>query len=137
VNNSIQIAALSGVDVRLMVPSRSDSRLSDLSTSSYLGHILEAGVKVYRYKKGFLHSKAIVIDDYVSIVGSANLDERSFNQNFESNAFIYENATAEHLRGLFERDMENSEELTLEMWTNRKRTLKLKESFARLFSPLM
>lgn len=137
VNNSIQIAALSGVDVRLMVPTKSDSHLSDLSTSSYLGHILEAGVKVYRYKKGFLHSKAIVIDDYVSIIGSANLDERSFNQNFEANAFIYETATAQHLRNLFERDMQNSEELTLEMWTNRKRTLKLKESFARLFSPLM
>jgi len=136
-NNSIQMAAMSGVDIRLMVPTRSDSRLSDYCTWSYLGHILEAGVRVYRYKKGFLHSKAIVIDDYVSVVGSANLDERSFNQNFEANAFIFDEATALHLKQLFERDVENSEEITLDIWNNRKRTQKLKESFARLFSPLM
>jgi len=136
-NNCIQMAAMSGVDVRLMIPTRSDSRLSDYCTWSYLGHILEAGVRVYRYKKGFLHSKAIVIDDYVSIVGSANLDERSFNQNFEANAFIYEESTSLHLKQLFERDVENSEEITLNVWNSRKRTQKLKESFARLFSPLM
>jgi cardiolipin synthase len=76
------MAALSGIDIRLMIPTRSDSRLSDLCTWSYLGHVMEAGVRVFRYREGFLHSKAIVIDDYVSIVGSANLDERSFNQNF-------------------------------------------------------
>lgn len=136
-NNCIQMAAMSGVDIRLMIPTRSDSRLSDYCTWSYLGHVLEAGVRIYRYKEGFLHSKAIVIDDYVSIVGSANLDERSFNQNFEANAFIYDETTALHLRQLFERDVENSEEITFELWNNRKRTQKLKESFARLFSPLM
>ncbi|MBV5342280.1 cardiolipin synthase, partial [bacterium] len=62
---------------------------------------------------------------------------RSFNQNFEVNAFIYDEATALHLKQLFERDVEHSEEITLELWNNRKRTQKLKESFARLFSPLM
>lgn len=137
VNNCIQMAALSGVDVRLMIPSRSDSRLSDLCTWSYLGQIMEAGVKVYQYKRGFLHSKAIVIDDFISIVGSANLDERSFNQNFEVNAFIYELETAQHLKRLFARDMKYSTRLTLSAWNNRKRSQKLKESFARLFSPLM
>lgn len=137
VNNCIQMAALSGVDIRLMIPSRSDSRLSDYCTWSYLGHILEAGVRVYRYKKGFLHSKAIVIDDYISVIGSANLDERSFNLNFEANAFIYDETTATHLKQLFERDLKNSEEITLDLWNSRKRIQKLKESFARLFSPLM
>ena len=131
------MSAMSGVDVRLMVPSRSDSRLSDACTFSYLGRLLEAGVKVYRYKKGFLHSKAIVIDDFISIVGSANLDERSFNQNFEANAFIYDSKTSAELKRLFERDINNCEILTLDAWTNRKRRQKLKESFARLFSPLM
>jgi cardiolipin synthase len=81
--------------------------------------------------------KAIVIDDYISIVGSANLDERSFNQNFEANAFIYDKKTAHKLKELFERDMENCIELTLEAWNSRQRRQKLKESFARLFSPLM
>ncbi|MDP4240258.1 MAG: cardiolipin synthase [Bacteroidota bacterium] len=133
----IQMAALSGVDVRLMIPDRSDSRLSDASTFSYLGQALEAGVRVFRYKKGFLHSKALVIDDFISIVGSCNLDERSFVQNFEANAFIYDPQTALRLKELYLNDMDNCEELTFGTWTNRKRRQKLKESFARLFSPLM
>ena len=137
VENCIQMSAMSGVDVRIMIPARSDSRLSDACTFSYMGRLLEAGVKVYRYTEGFLHSKAIVIDDFISIVGSANLDERSFNQNFEAYAFIYEEKTANRLKELFFRDMQNCEELTLEAWTNRRRRQKLKESFARLFSPLM
>jgi cardiolipin synthase A/B len=134
---SIQIAALSGVDVRLMIPVRSDSKFSDASSSSYLGQALEAGVRVFRYNNGFLHSKAMVIDDFISIVGSTNMDERSFAQNFEANAFIYDPKTAIKLKELFLEDMENCEELTLEAWTMRKRRQKLKESFARLFSPLM
>ncbi|MDR3652020.1 MAG: cardiolipin synthase [Paludibacter sp.] len=137
ITNCIKTAALSGVDVRLMIPIKSDSRLSDASTSSYLGEILEAGIRVFRYNKGFLHSKAMVIDDFISIVGSTNMDERSFDQNFEANAFIYDPKTAITLRNLFLNDAENCEELTFEMWTNRKRRQKLKESFARLFSPLM
>ncbi|MDD3079610.1 MAG: cardiolipin synthase [Paludibacter sp.] len=137
VQTCMQMASLSGVDVRLMIPEHSDSRLSDACSSSYLGQIMEAGVKVYKYHKGFLHSKAIVIDDFISIVGSANMDERSFNQNFEANAFMYDKRAAEQLRKLFEKDILNCEELTLEAWTNRKRWQKLQESFARLFSPLM
>lgn len=133
----MQIAALTGIDVRLMIPVKSDSRFSDAGTSSYLGKALEAGVKVYRYKNGFLHSKAMVIDDFISIVGSTNMDERSFAQNFEANAFIYDPVTAIKLRDLFLKDIENCEELTLDAWTNRRRRQKLKESFARLFSPLM
>jgi len=133
----IQMASLSGVEVRLMIPFRSDSRLSDASTFSFLGEALEAGVRVFHYKKGFLHSKAIVIDDSISIVGSCNLDERSFVHNFEANAFIYETKTALKLKDLFVNDMANCVEFTLEAWVNRKRRQKLKESFARLFSPLM
>ena len=133
----IQMAALSGVDVRLMIPTKSDSRISDASTTSFLGQQMEAGVRIFRYKDGFLHSKAIVIDDMISIVGSCNLDDRSFVHNFEANAFIYEKKTAVQLRELFLSDMEKCEELTLEAWTNRKRKQKLKESFARLFSPLL
>jgi cardiolipin synthase len=133
----IQMAALSGVDVRIMIPTKSDSRISDASTTSFLGQQMEAGVRVFRYKDGFLHSKAIVIDDFISIVGSCNLDDRSFVHNFETNAFIYEPKTAVQLRQLFLSDTAKCEELTLEAWTNRKRKQKLKESFARLFSPLL
>lgn len=137
IETCIQMSSMSGVDIRLMIPERSDSRLSDACTSSYLGKVLDAGVKVYSYRKGFLHSKAIVIDDLISIVGSANLDERSFNQNFEANAFIYEEDTACKLKLLFERDMVNCVQITLDVWNARTKRQKFKESFARLFSPLM
>ncbi len=134
---SIQLAAMSGVQVFLMIPSKSDAKLSDASTFSFLGTMLDAGVHVFRYMDGFLHSKAIVIDDYLSIVGSANMDERSFEQNFEANAFIYDKITASKLKELFMSDLTHCEELTIDAWNNRKRRQKLKESFARLFSPLM
>lgn len=135
--NAITIAAMSGIDVRLMIPARSDSHLSDACTFSYLGEVLDAGVKVYQYQGGFLHSKAIVVDDFISIVGSANLDERSFNQNFEANAFIYEKTTALKLKRLFLNDIKNCKEVTPADWYNRRRRQKLKESFARLFSPII
>ena len=133
----IHMAALSGLDVRLMIPVKSDSRFSDASTASYLEKALEAGVRVFMYQNGFLHSKTIVIDDFISIVGSTNMDERSFEQNFEANAFIYDNKTAFKFRNLFLKDGEQCEELRLEDWAKRKRRQKLRESFARLFSPLM
>jgi cardiolipin synthase A/B len=135
--NAVSIAALSGIDVRLMIPTASDSKLSDACTFSYLGEVLDAGVKVYQYKDGFLHSKAIVIDDFISIIGSANLDERSFNQNFEANAFIYDVETSIELKKLFIKDQDNCREITIDDWNNRKRSQKLKESFARLFSPII
>lgn len=135
--NAVIIAALSGIDIKLIIPKKSDAKLSDACTFSYLGEILEAGVKVFQYKEGFLHSKAIVIDDFVSIIGSANLDERSFNQNFEINAFIYNTKTSLELKKLFEEDLFNSKEITLSDWHNRKKHQKLKESFARLFSPIL
>jgi len=132
----VQMAALSGVDVRVMIPYRSDSGFTDASTVSYVEQLLEAGVKVLRFKEGCLHSKAIVIDDFISIIGSSNIDERSFNQNFEANAFIYETATAHQLRDLFVHDMEKCEVVVLEDWNKRSRWRKLKESVSRLFSPL-
>jgi cardiolipin synthase A/B len=135
--NAVSMAALSNVDVRLMIPTASDSKISDACTFSYLGEVLEAGVKVYQYKEGFLHSKAIVIDDFISVIGSANLDERSFNQNFEANAFIYDVETAIELKKLFVTDLNSCREITLDDWNNRKRSQKLKESFARLFSPII
>ena len=134
---AIQMAALSGVDVRLIIPVKSDSKFSDASTASYLEKTLESGVKVYRYQNGFLHSKAMVIDDFISIVGSTNLDERSFVQNFEVNAFIYDLKTASKLKELFLKDLEYCEEITIESWTARSRRQKMKESIARLFSPLL
>ena len=80
---AMQTAALAGVDVRLMLPYRADNRLTHLGSCSYLAEALRAGVKVYFYKKGFLHSKLMVSDDELSTVGSTNVDFRSFEHNFE------------------------------------------------------
>ncbi len=135
--SAIQIASLSGVDVRLMVPKRSDAVLSSAASRSYVEAVLEAGVKVYWYEAGFLHSKAIVIDDMISLVGSANMDERSANLNFELNAFIYNDETAQKLKEAFYNDMQNCSEIDIVKWHNRSSWNKLKESMARLLSPLM
>ena len=134
---AIQTASLSGVDVRLMVPVKSDAPVSDAATRTYLETVLESGARVYLYHDGFLHSKAIVIDDMVSTIGSANMDERSYNQNFEINAFIYDKQTAETLKQAFLKDMDHCSEITLDAWRARSRWERFKESIARLFSPLM
>lgn len=135
--SAIHTAALSGVDVRLLIPETSDSPLSAAATRSYITRLTEAGVRVYFYQNNFLHSKSIVIDDMVSSIGSANLDERSSNQNFELNAFIYDKDTAQKLKELFLNDLEHSREVDANKWDQRSHWEKLKESIARLFVPLL
>lgn len=136
INDALIMAALSGVDVRLMIPLKSDSIATSYSSASYLEDVLAAGVMVLNYIDGFLHSKAIVIDDFISIVGSSNLDERSFYQNFEANAFIYEKQTAIELKELFIEDSKKCVEIHFSEWKQRTAWQKFKEGFARLFSPL-
>ncbi len=135
--SALQIASLSGVDVRLLVPEKSDTHLAQMATKSYFRQILDAGVRVFLYQKAFLHSKAIVVDDMVSTVGTANMDFRSYEQNFELNAFVYDETTAKTLRQAFETDLQQSREITLDEWKQRKKKERLKDSFARLFSPIL
>lgn len=135
--SALQIASLSGVDVRLMLPQRVDTKMIQLASHSYLKHILESGVRVFFYQNNFLHSKAIVADDYVSTIGTANMDFRSYEQNFELNAFIYDKKTATSLRLAFEKDLKSCKEITLEEWKKRKKIDRLKDSVARIFSPIM
>lgn len=130
-------AALSGVDVRLMIPERSDSAISDFASSSYLGELLEAGIKVYLYKNGILHCKTLVSDDIVSSVGSANLDFRSFYYNFEITAVVYDRSTAHNLKKAFLDDEKLSRQLTLADYKSRSLLRRCAESAARLFSPLL
>lgn len=135
--SAIHTAALSGVDVRLLIPEKSDSPISAAATKSYISRLLEAGVRVYFYQNNFLHSKSIVMDDMISSIGSANLDERSSNQNFELNAFIYDKDTAITLKEHFLNDLKQSREITLNTWNQRANREKLAESIARLFVPLL
>jgi cardiolipin synthase len=134
---ALKTAALAGIEIKIILPQKSDSRTTLLSTRSYIRELLETGVKFYFYRKGFMHSKILIIDDFVSIVGSANMDFRSFEQNFEISAFIYDKKTAKELNKIFENDLSNSKTVILEEWNNRPRIEKAKESFARLISPLM
>lgn len=135
--SSLQNAALAGVDVRLMIPQRSDSVFTQFASSSYLGEILRSGVKVYLYKKGFLHAKMIVCDDELSSVGSTNIDFRSLEQNFEVNAFIYDSTCAKELKAVFLNDQKECMQLTSSMYDSRSRWHRIKESFIRLFSPIL
>ena len=134
---ALKTAALGGVDVRIILPQKSDAFISLLSTRSYIRELLEAGVKTYFYVKGFIHSKVLIIDDFVSILGSANMDFRSFEQNFEISAFIYDEKTAKELKITYDEDIKNSILITQDEWNNRSKIEKWKESFARLFGPLL
>src|SRR5690606_24078452 len=107
------------------------------ATYSHVGLLLKAGAKVYIYENGFIHAKQIVIDDQVSTVGTANIDVRSFKLNFEVNAFIYDREKSHELAEIFEQDMQNSTELTYEMYLNRSKKIKIKESISRLLSPIL
>lgn len=134
---ALQTAALSGVDVRLMLPARADNRLTHLASCSYLADVLQAGVKIYLYQKGFLHSKLMVSDDHLSTVGSTNVDFRSFEHNFEVNAFIYDMETALQMREIFLQDQRDCQQISLKTWEKRPRRQKAAESVVRLLSPLL
>lgn len=135
--NALKVAALSGVDVRLMVPDKPDHMFVYWATLSHVGELLEAGAKTYIYRNGFVHAKTMVADDHIASVGTANMDHRSFRLNFEVNAFLYNEEKAVELRKAFEKDMELSEELSLERYQKRSVVIKVKESISRLISPVL
>lgn len=134
---AIKVASLSGIDVRLMIPSRSDSKVVYWASRSYIGELIEANVKVYLYRKGFNHSKLIMIDSRFASVGTANMDERSFEDNFEVTAMIYDRQITRELEESFMKDLEQSREVTREYWEHRPRLHSIYEGVSRLFSPLL
>lgn len=134
---ALQTVALSGVDVRVMLPKKGDSWLINKGSLSYLSEMMKAGVKIYLYKKGFLHSKLMVCDDEFSTVGSTNMDFRSFEHNFEANAFFYDKETALALREIFLADQKDCMLLSARVWEKRSWKNKVTESVVRLFAPLL
>ncbi|HMM01495.1 MULTISPECIES: cardiolipin synthase [unclassified Dysgonomonas] len=134
---ALQMASMRGVDVRLMLPRHSDTTFVHIASMSYLKDVLDAKVSVFFYEAGFLHSKLMVIDGSLTITGSANMDVRSFEHNFEIDAFIYNENTCDAAKDIFFRDMEQSSLLSAEEWEKRSRFEKFKESVMRLFSPLL
>ena len=136
-NQALQTAALGGVDVRLMLPKRSDTRSANMASHSFIDEMVKAGVKVYLYKPGFLHSKLVVSDDALTSIGSANMDFRSFEHNFEINAFVYQKEFALQMKRIFTHDMHHCERLIPSRWLKRPLKQRMAESFMRLFSPLL
>ena len=134
---ALKTSALGGVDVRIIVPGLSDAITAKWGTNSYIEELLEAGVKVYFYKGGFIHSKVIAVDGVFSSVGTANLDFRSLETNFEVNAMIYDEEIATILTAQFLEDQYKSDEIILAQWIKRPRINKIKESFARILSPML
>jgi cardiolipin synthase len=130
-------AALRGVDVRLLVPARSDSRLVDAAARSYFLDLLTAGVKIYEYLPRFVHAKVSVFDDDVAIVGTANLDNRSFRLNFEIAAVLYDHASNAALAADFERDLGHARALRIEDVSRLRFRTRLGQAGARLLSPLL
>ncbi len=134
---ALRVASLSGVDVRLVIPLRGDNKIVSWASYSYVEGLLEAGVKVYLYQKGFNHSKFLVIDDAMCSIGSANLDIRSFEDDFEVQAIIYDPQVANRLKECFMADVADSMEATPEMWASRPEFDLVMESLSRLLSPLL
>ena len=134
---ALKTASLSGLDVRIMLPSRSDSKMVFWSSRSYVTELLEAGIKIYFYEKGFPHSKLLLVDEVLCSIGTANMDIRSFDQNFEVSALIYDEAITLDLQKSYLNDLQNSTEIKLETWENRPRWDSIRESVARIFSPLL
>jgi cardiolipin synthase A/B len=135
--SALKTAALSGVDVRIIIPEKSDAVTSKWCSFSYVEQLLEAGIKIYFYQKGFIHSKTLMIDDIFSTIGTTNLDFRSMETNFEINAFIYEQKFTRLMLKHFMNDLKNSREIKLNEWKKRSWHFKLRESLAHIVSPML
>jgi cardiolipin synthase len=135
--NALSVAALSGVKIKLLVPYRSDSAFINAAARSYYGDILDTGAEIYLYKKGFVHAKTIVSDSKLAVVGSANMDHRSFELNFEVNSMIYDDKIALQLREAFYNDIKDAVKINPKTWAKRTLFKQLPEKLIRLLSPLL
>ena len=135
---ALRTAALSGVDVRVMVSARaSGGKLPEWAGNTYLEDVANAGVRVFLYEKGYLHAKTISIDSEICSIGSANIDIRSFSINYELNAVLYSERLARELEEDFQRDLAHCTEFDASAYRERNPALRLRDSVARLFSPLL
>lgn len=134
---ALEMAALSNVDVRIIIPEKSEAITPKWCSFSYVGKLLEAGVKIYFYQVGFIHSKIIIVDDIFSSVGTSNLDFRSLETNFEVNAFVYEKEFTQKLTEYFIADLKNSREIILTGWKQRPWHFKIREALAHVFAPML
>lgn len=134
---ALQGAALTGVDVRIMIPEQTDSILLGYGSRSYIDDCLKAGVKVYLFTPGMLHAKTMIIDDDFVTTGSVNFDFRSFENNFEANLLIYSDKVNRQMRDIYFHDLSACKKLTLSNWRSRSRWNRTIEALVRLFAPIL
>lgn len=134
---ALQSAALSGIDVRVMVPRRSDSKMLMYASNSYITECLQAGIKIYFYEAGMMHAKTLLIDDDFASVGSTNFDFRSFEHNFEANVNVYSRSFARRMLEIFHNDLRSCTRVEAASWRRRPLHRRLAESLMRLLSPIL
>lgn len=134
---ALRVAAMSGIDVRILFPAKPDKWLPFLASHSYFPALLEVGVKIYEYEKGFLHSKLLIVDGEVATVGTANMDMRSFHLNFEVNVLLVQSDSINKIVKDFERDLLSTKQIKPKAFMKKKVVLRFMESAARLMSPLL
>jgi cardiolipin synthase len=135
--SALQMAALAGKDVELLLPKRGDSFFVQHAAQSFIKPMLDAGVKIYFYEKGFIHAKTMIIDDNLAIVGTVNLDNRSFYLNFEIAIIMYDRLVVKDLQDAFEKDIEDATLITRRSWKNRSLFEKFIDALCRLLTPLL
>ena len=134
---ALQASALSGVDVRLMLPRHTDSRLLKLAAGSYLKECILSGIKVYFYEPTMMHAKCVIVDDEFTTTGSTNFDFRSFEHNFECNVLVYSREFNQRMKDIFLDDQSQSTRIYLAQWRRRPLYIKALESIVRLLSPIL
>ncbi|MBC6973813.1 cardiolipin synthase [Bacillus sp. Xin] len=133
----LRLSATAGIDVRVLYPGKNDSIISDQASQSYFTPLLKAGVSIYRYKDAFMHAKIVLVDDEIASIGTANMDIRSFELNYEIIAMLYESKTVLDIKQDFEEDFNNSIEIRWESFQKRSIRKRILESLMRLISPLL
>lgn len=134
---ALKSAALKGCDVRIMMPEKADLFFMGPANKSFYKECMEAGIRIFEKGGRFIHSKTLVSDDYLSVIGSANMDCRSMELNYEINAYIYNETVAKANRKIFLEDLKECKEVTLEEWKNRPWYHKISQAVMRLFAPLL
>lgn len=135
--NALEAAALAGIDVRVMIPRKTDSYLLQLATFSYVTRCLKAGIKVYTFEPGMLHAKSMTVDMDFATAGSSNFDFRSFENNFEANLLIYDKEVNRRMRDIFFSDIRQCTKLKYSEWKKRPIPQRALESIVRLFAPIL
>lgn len=135
--HAIKSAAIRGVDVRVIIPSEGDSKITQSATLSYAEELLRCGVRIYAYEKGFVHSKVMLVDDAIAGVGTANLDLRSMDQNLEINAFSYDADFIARVKKMYEKDLQACQELDTDVFDRMSRPRRFWLELCRLAGPLL